>query len=292
MSKVSVVLCSYNGEKYIQAQLESILRQSYPPFEIIVQDDDSTDATVRMARDWHQKDVRIKLWQNKVNLGFNQNFESAIAKAEGLWIALSDQDDLWHPDKIKTMLTLHDKKSLLIHCSSVLFREEPDFSARHLASHRRFSGSDARQLFIRNTVEGHNILFHRDLLPNALPFPDGVYFDWWLGYCAAISGGVQWMNQTLVWRRIHDNNQSSGQETRAVDLIRTYQAFLNHPLTSEIVKNFGETLIQLLKDKDVEKLEAFLWENRKIAFFFKQKPFLQRLSDKKRMRQFVESLHY
>jgi glycosyltransferase involved in cell wall biosynthesis len=292
MHSVSIVLCSYNGEKYIQEQLTSIQKQSYPLQEIIVQDDGSIDRTVQIVQELKNQDTRIKLIQNQHNLGFNRNFEFAIQQASGDWIALSDQDDIWHPDKIKLLLEKNESKAKLIHSNSVLFKEQPDLSEKHPSSHRRFQGTDARQLFVRNTIEGHTILFHKTLLKHALPFPDKVYFDWWLGYCAAVSGGVQWVNQTLVWRRIHDNNQSSGQETHIDNLLRTYQAFANHPLTDKETLQFGQRLIDLLTSRDMVQLKQFLWKNRNLVFFFKRKLFLNRLSDKKRLKQFVDKLTY
>lgn len=234
-----------------------------------------------------EADARIKLFQNDSNLGFNRNFESAIQKATGDWIALSDQDDIWHPDKISTMLAEHDGKSVLVHCDSVLFKGQPDYSLRQLPSHRRFSGSDARQLFIQNTVEGHTVLFQRRLLKQAFPFPENVFFDWWLGYCAAVSGDVQCVNRTLVWRRIHANNQSDGQERKADKLIATYNAFVGHPLANNAQKEFGQTLISLLSDGNTKQLRQFLWRNRKTIFFFKQKRFFNVLNYRKKISRLI-----
>ena len=292
MVKVSVILCSYKGDSFIKEQLESILSQSHDRLEIVVQDDCSTDRTAAIVQEMQKTDARIKFFPNEKNLGFNRNFESAIQKSNGNWIALCDQDDIWHPEKINIMLASHDGKSVLMHCDSVIFKGQPDYSLRQVSFLRRFHGSDARQLFVRNTVEGHTILFQRDLLRQAIPFPEGVYFDWWLGYCAAVYGGVQWVNRTLVWRRIHADNQSNGQEKRVQRLIHTYQAFLNHPSTTAIQREFGQKLISLLTAKDKKNLRAYLWQNRQLVFFFKRKRFFNFLSQKKKLDRLIADLNF
>jgi len=95
MKTVSVVMATYNGEKYLREQLDSILGQTYAPFEIIIQDDGSTDGTVDIAKEYVQKYGFIKLYVNEHNLGFNQNFKSVAMKATGDYVAISDQDDIW-----------------------------------------------------------------------------------------------------------------------------------------------------------------------------------------------------
>lgn len=93
---ISVVMCTYNGDKYLEQQIDSILCQTYPIHELIIQDDCSTDRTVTIIEAYQKRDPRVKLYINEAPLGFNYNFSSAFAKAEGEYIASSDQDDIWH----------------------------------------------------------------------------------------------------------------------------------------------------------------------------------------------------
>src|SRR5690349_6792955 len=97
---VSVVLCTYNGEKYIAEQLDSVCSQTYRNLEIIVCDDASADNTLSLLNSYAAKDHRIKLFRNEKNIGYNKNFEKAIGLAGADWIAISDQDDLWELTKI------------------------------------------------------------------------------------------------------------------------------------------------------------------------------------------------
>ena len=85
--KVSVVMCTYNGEKYLREQIESILNQTCPVYELIIQDDRSTDRTVEIVREYQQKDSRVKLFVNEQSLGFNYNFSTAFTRATGEYIA-------------------------------------------------------------------------------------------------------------------------------------------------------------------------------------------------------------
>ncbi len=91
---VAVVMCTYNGGMFLREQLDSILRQTYPISEIIVQDDCSTDDTMDILRSYAARDNRVRVTRNAVNLGFNRNFRSAVMKATADFVAISDQDDV------------------------------------------------------------------------------------------------------------------------------------------------------------------------------------------------------
>src|ERR1700754_726282 len=101
---VSIALCTYNGEKYISQQLDSILRQTHRNLEIIIVDDCSADNTFNIVKRYSILDSRIKCFRNEVNIGFNKNFEKAIKLATGDYIAISDQDDIWLPGKVELLL--------------------------------------------------------------------------------------------------------------------------------------------------------------------------------------------
>jgi len=92
---ISVALCTYNGELYLREQLESILKQTFPPDEIIICDDGSTDTTIKILEEFRRKSfIPVKVYYNKENLGVSKNFEKAISLCSGDIIFLSDQDDV------------------------------------------------------------------------------------------------------------------------------------------------------------------------------------------------------
>ena len=98
--RVSVVMATYNGEPYLQEQLDSIVAQTYPVHELIIQDDGSSDRTVDIARSYELRYPFVHVFVNEQNLGFQENFRTAVMRATGDFVALSDQDDVWFPEKI------------------------------------------------------------------------------------------------------------------------------------------------------------------------------------------------
>ena len=101
---VSVALTTYNGEKYIAEQLESIIKQSYPVYEIIISDDASKDDTVNIVKQYKKNYPNIILLENTKNVGLNQNFERAIRKCSGQLIAICDQDNIWKEEFLEKII--------------------------------------------------------------------------------------------------------------------------------------------------------------------------------------------
>ena len=98
---VSIVICTYNGEHFLSEQMDSLLQQTYPVDEIIVQDDGSTDGTMAVLNGYAANNPVIKLFRNEGKHGVNNNFFSALRRASGEYIAICDQDDIWEPTKVE-----------------------------------------------------------------------------------------------------------------------------------------------------------------------------------------------
>lgn len=109
---VSIVMCTYNGEKFLIEQIDSIINQTYPIYELIIQDDHSIDNTWDILKSYQQRYHFVKIFQNKRSIGVNENFFSAIKRATGDYIALSDQDDIWEPYKIERQIGMIGNKML------------------------------------------------------------------------------------------------------------------------------------------------------------------------------------
>src|SRR5256885_16654050 len=117
---VSVVMCTYNGEQFLDEQIASVLNQDYKNIELIIVDDHSSDNTWQKLQQWQQKSPTIKIFRNEFNLGYNKNFEKAIQLASGNFIALSDQDDIWLPCKLSKLLNAFSYKDIILaHSRSV-----------------------------------------------------------------------------------------------------------------------------------------------------------------------------
>ena len=94
---ISIAMATFNGEKYLREQIDSILAQTHQNFELVICDDCSTDGTAGILREYETQDSRIRVYVNERNIGFKKKFERAISLCKGEYIALSDQDDVWRP---------------------------------------------------------------------------------------------------------------------------------------------------------------------------------------------------
>ena len=104
MEKVDILLATYNGEKYLSEQIDSILSQSFKEFRLLISDDCSTDNTRKILEKYASKDNRIKIYFQKQNLGVIKNFEFLLKKVENKYYMFSDQDDIWKEKKIEKSL--------------------------------------------------------------------------------------------------------------------------------------------------------------------------------------------
>lgn len=203
--KVSVVMCTYNGEAFVQEQINSIVSQTYPVYELLIFDDASTDNTVKTISEIASKYSNIKVIVNEKNIGFTKNFEQAIRAATGDVIGISDQDDIWIATKIEKMIRAWLPIHPLIYCNSVVFSNMPPANPSS-PKYRQFEGIDARKIFFFNTISGHALFFKKEFAHLVLPFTEGIMYDWWMAVVAAYNGGVQHYNETLVYHRSHLKN--------------------------------------------------------------------------------------
>lgn len=272
---VSVALCTYNGAAYLREQLDTILTQSYSNLEFIIVDDGSTDETVHILKEYATRDSRIQLYENDTNLGFNANFQKAISLCSGEWIAIADQDDIWHRQKLEIMMRSWNQQAVLIHCSSKKFTDAASIAGQQQPAVRSFNGNNIQQLAAKNTVEGHNLLFHHSLKQKAIPFPEKLFYDWWLGAVATVNGGVQWIEQVLVWRRIHEHNTY---EKKMAPLLNEAEIWMQHLkafLHLEGIKKedevFISSCIKLLQTKATYKeWHSFILQHRDLFFYYKK----------------------
>lgn len=282
--KVSVVMCTYNGSEFIIPQLESIVHQTYPIHELLIFDDASKDDTAEKVASFASQYSYIKLIVNERNLGFTKNFEQALKAASGNVLSISDQDDVWFKEKIKRMMAVWNKTCPIIYCNSAIFEGSPTVHYRN-PKNKMFEGKDGRKLFMVNSISGHSMLIRKDFLPLILPFPPKAMYDWWIGVVAAYNGGVQHVNEVLVFQRKHAQNIT----VRVLDqlpvgekelfikkqVIDCCEDFLSAPNIPPKHKDFLEKFLQLLKESLHHKLHIplflFIAKNRKILLHYKWK---------------------
>lgn len=207
--KVSVCIGAYQGERYIALQLRSILSQLSADDEVIVVDDASTDGTCREISPL--QDPRIVLIRNTTNRGVLRTFETALSRSTGDIVFLSDQDDLWLPQKVDTVLGAfaHDPDLMLTASDATLIDENGNqIGTSYYATRGRFrAGLWANVLVCR--FLGCTIAFRSTLLRSAMPFPQAtlVHHDVWLGCVNALIGGkTKYIVEPLVAYRRHSTS--------------------------------------------------------------------------------------
>lgn len=246
---ISVVLCTYNGEAFLREQLDSILGQTLQADEIIIQDDNSTDSTMDILREYSKRFPHIKVYCNSVNMGINPNFFSAINKASGDYIAISDQDDIWEEYKLDLQMQLIGDKLL---CGG---RSTP-FSttgASVRVENREPNISLLRQIFI-GVMSGHTILFKRELmekLPDLSDFINTRYYDVILTMVASAYGSIVYTDKNLVKQRRYVEAATYTTPTdNTLSICNLWKYFLE-------TKKFNSVLRPIIKERLI-KTKRFL----------------------------------
>jgi len=195
-------MAAYNGEKYIKQQLDSILCQLDRDDEIVISDDNSTDRTVEIIKSY--ADTRIRILNANFR-NFSKNFENALKNAQGDYIFLSDQDDVWLPDKYKRCLEILQKYDLVV-TDSILVDEdlkeiEPSFFDCFS------SGKGIIKNIYRGRYFGSCMAFRKNALKYSLPLPQpkAIAHDLWIGLVAEITGKVLFLKEPYLLYRRHEN---------------------------------------------------------------------------------------
>jgi len=218
-----ILLATHNGQAFVEPLLESIRRQSIRSWTLLASDDASEDGTTSILRRWSETDARIRILPAaERRLGVVANFGRLLecAQAEGhREIALADQDDVWHADKLQRQLSrLRSEQQRLAADTPVLVHSDLSVVDEQLRvlhpSLRRFAAlepqrhSALKSLLMHNCVTGCSTLFNRPLLDLALPLPStAVMHDWWLALCAASSGRISYIASPTVLYRQHAHNK-------------------------------------------------------------------------------------
>lgn len=202
---VSVVMCTCNGERYVREQLDSILSQTWPLHEVIVQDDCSTDTTPDIISSYAARDPRIRFFRNAERLGFNRNYQSACQRATGQFVAISDQDDVWLPEKIARQVEAIGDHDLC-------------FSAHLRGADRQHTNVVSPQYSLEALLfqgfAGHTMLLRTDLVQQPDAWLPRFYYDWSLAVAAQLRNGIVRLDEPLNWHRSHEASAARSQQAR------------------------------------------------------------------------------
>lgn len=217
--KISIALCTYNGARFLQEQLESIALQTRTPDEMIICDDRSKDNTLEILRNFALKaSFPVKVFLNEKNLGSTRNFEKAIKLCTGDIIFLSDQDDVWYPDKLEKIENLFSisPSTALIFTDAEVVDENLKRMGYSLWQSIGFSkkeqsyftnGKFLEILLKRNVVTGSTMAFRSEFRKLFIPIPDIWVHDGWIALLIAFASDVSMISEPLIKYRQHRMQQ-------------------------------------------------------------------------------------
>ena len=225
--KIAILLSTYNGEKFLSEQLDSLLKQTYSNLIIVVRDDDSQDGTNLILDDYstRYKEKIHRIQGDKNNLGASGSFsylvEYALRKKKRLdltsaYLMFCDQDDIWFPEKVAIQVNemlIAEKRiptqPILIHSDLYVVSATNQLIAESFIKYQglEIKRNDFADIIISNLVTGCTALINEELAKNAIPIPKkAIMHDWWLALLASATGEVIFLTTPLVHYRQHGLN--------------------------------------------------------------------------------------
>jgi len=243
--RISAVVATYQGERYLAEQLRSMFAQRVALDEIIVTDDCSSDRTLAIAEAvCAVSPVPMHILRGEKNIGIGRNFERGLRAAQGDIVFLADQDDVWRQDKVERMVTEFSKRPelLLLFTNANLVGDQGDSLHRTLFASLRIGGTERSRvrngsafdaLLRRNVATGATIAMRRSAITRALPIPSGWLHDEWIAMIAAVSGQIDFLDEALTDYRQHDGNVIGSKRETLVSIVtklRCCRRTFNHRL--------------------------------------------------------------
>mgnify|MGYP003120293444 CR=1 FL=1 len=217
--KVSIAMATYNGEKYIQEQLDSFLAQTYLPDELIVTDDCSTDSTEQIVKAYAETaPFDVVFHRNEKNLGYCGNFNAALMKTTGDLVFLSDQDDVWFPEKMEFMVRLAEENPEMLVLMNDTELTDGELNPVGLTKLGQIKSAG---LSLNSYVMGCCCAVRRELLDLCMPIPEGfrAHDNWLVEFAAGLN--AKWVDKTVLqYYRRHESNESQFIVNRTVKVNR------------------------------------------------------------------------
>ena len=220
--KISVALCTFNGEKFLRKQLDSILDQTLKVDEIVVCDDCSSDSTLAILEDYKRNNPDIfQIYQNEINIKSNKNFEKVIKICTGDYIFLSDQDDIWRNDKVEKTLAVFNQnpKAEGVFSDAVLINEEGNLIYEEISLWDSFSFYESKMnkpidlfdflISNGNFLTGATLCIKKEVKDFCFPFKTSKSFlhDEWFASILSKNKTLYYTTEKLHFYRLHDSQQ-------------------------------------------------------------------------------------
>lgn len=270
--QIDILLATYNGEKYIKQQIDSILNQTYKNIRLIISDDCSTDNTSKILKQYKEMDSRIELYIQEENLGSTSNFEFLLFKVESPFFMLSDQDDIWNVDKVeKEYLLLKEKNVDLVFSDLEVVDEKLNIINKSFNNQMKLTKKIKKTMnkpdmcYLYNVITGCTILAKSTILIFALPLPKGkkyIIHDSWIAVSTTQNCKVEYLEEPTSKYRQHEKNQIGIEKTsyklKKFEDIRKLFIDVKLELFSTYVENIK------IFDKETQKL------NKKALEYYKK----------------------
>ena len=247
--KIDILMATYNGEKYLVEQLDSIINQTYHNWNLLIRDDNSTDKTLEIIQNYHKKDKRIKILKdNKGNIGIVRNFEELLKSSESEFIMFSDQDDIWVENKLDMYLKMIEKiknKGFMIHSDAILFDKNKSNILKDTFISKKAINRGLENVFFNYFVQGATILISKEIKNFILPFPKEVYLhDRYIHLISELFFERIFVNKALIYYRQHGDNQIGAKNTIRELLSKRYFDERDRQLIKVIYNKYGSLLTE------------------------------------------------
>ena len=216
-NKVDILLSTYNTNiNYLKQQIDSILKQTHTNFNLLISDDCSPNEEVRtVLKEYEKQDNRIKLYFQQKNLGCTKNFEFLLQQSTSDYIAFSDHDDIWYPNKIEESLNIIKEKNVdAVYCDANQIDEKGEIIHNSYLDYKnlpKLNGKNFIQPFVRHIAIGCSQMITKTVKEKMLPFTEKTFaHDWHSIYIANNLKGIYYINKPLMGYRLHGNNIFGG----------------------------------------------------------------------------------
>ena len=284
--KIDILMATYNGEKYLREQLDSILNQSYSNFRLLISDDCSQDSTKEILNEYVQKDRRVIVFVQKKNLGVCKNFEYLMKKVENDYFMFADQDDVWKKDKIKKCIEkIKNEDCDLVYSNLEVVNQDLQLLNKSYWKIKGFEKkvkkyNNFESLYLNNFITGCTMLVKSKWMDKILPLPHNskyILHDYWTALIVSQNGKIAYVDETLVEYRQHIENRVGSK--RKTDSINNFEEMrnlfidvkLDHFKTFKDKKNvFDDNTINQLSDisysyfKNLKKVKKISFKGTKL----------------------------
>ena len=276
-AKVDILLATYNGEKFLDEQLASLFNQEMKDFMIYIRDDGSTDQTLNIISKWkglYPLQVTF-IEDKKKNLGPTMNFNELMLHSKAPYICFSDQDDKWLPnklslqlEKIQSLEKKYPRQGILVFSDLIFCDADLNVVCPSLIDKDRLNCTSlgANRLLMQNVPYGCASIINRILLETAIPIDSrALLHDHWLAIIAALTGQIAYLDEALIYHRVHDSNCSRAKSIHKLEAKDTLVSKVNNENFNHYLKKLTlqaeavlDTCKPILEENQIVMLDEFI----------------------------------